>query len=108
MTPNNKINAGIFLQKIKKTTLMKIKKIILHDTQQLSSMEMKHIIGAQIINPSSNQLACSGKADGDPCSYKILMSISGSGSGPLTPHYITINGFCSGGNCIATPTPIIP
>ena len=85
-----------------------MKKIILRNTEMLSSTEMRQIIGAQVIHPTSSELACSGLDEGAHCSYKKLMSISGSGSGPLTPHYITINGFCSGGNCIETLTPIIP
>ena len=85
-----------------------MKKIILRNTEMLSSTEMSHIIGAQVIHPTSSELACSGLEDGASCSYKKLVSISGSGSGPLTPNYITIRGFCSGGNCIATLTPIIP
>lgn len=85
-----------------------MKKIILHDTQQLSSMEMKHIIGAQIVNQSPSRLACSGKADGAPCSYRILGSLSGNGSGPLYSSYITVNGICSGGDCIVPLPPKWP
>lgn len=83
-----------------------MKKIILRNTELLSSTEMRQIIGAQIVNTSSDsRLACSGKQDGDSCSYRKLVSLSGTGGGPLQPNYIYVSGICRSGNCVLPTAP---